>query len=44
MLEITESVYLNENEEIIKEINNVDDIQTQMTSLEINSLTRSKFM
>lgn len=44
MLEITANVSINENEEIVREISNIDDIQTQVTSVEMNSLTRSKFM
>ena len=44
MLEIIANVSMNENEEIVKEISNIDDIQTQITTVEMNSLTRSKFM
>lgn len=38
MLEINANVFLNENEEIVKEINNVDDIQSQVVLLKMNSL------
>ena len=43
MLEITANVSMNENEEIVKEVSNVDDIQTQVTTLRMNSLVRAKF-
>lgn len=43
MLEITANVSLNENEEIVKEINNVEDIQTQVATLKMNSLVRAEF-
>ena len=42
ILEITANVSLNENEEIVKEISNVDDIQTQVAALKMNSLVRAK--
>ncbi len=37
-LEVNVNVSSNENEEIVKEINNVDDIQLQITPLQMNSL------
>ncbi len=37
-LEIKADVFLNENEEIIKQINNIDDVQSQIVPLTINSL------
>lgn len=43
MLDITANLSMNEKEEIVKEINNVDDIQTQVVSLKMNSLVRAKF-
>ena len=38
LLEVDVNVSLNENEEIVKEVNNVDDIQLQITPLQMNSL------
>lgn len=38
ILEIKAEVFLNETEEIVKEINNVEDIQSQIMSLKMNSL------
>ncbi len=38
LLEVKADVFSNEKEEIIKEINNVKDIQTQVKTLKINSL------
>jgi len=43
MLDITANLSMNEKEEIVKEINNVDDIQTQVVTLKMNSLVRAKF-
>ena len=44
MLEINVKVSLNEKQEIIKEVNNIDDLQTQDVKLKINSLVRSEFL
>ena len=38
LLEIEARVFLNENEEMVKEIKGVDDIQSQIVSLKMNSL------
>lgn len=38
MLEINANVFLNENEEMVKEVNDVDDLQVQFASLKMNSL------
>ena len=43
MLEITADLSMNEKEEIVKEIKNVDDVQTQVVNLKMNSLVRAKF-
>lgn len=43
MLEVTANLSMNEKEEIVKEISNVDDIQTQVVNLKMNSLLRAKF-
>ena len=44
ILEVKAKVFLNENEEMVKEVQGVDDIQTQVISLKMNSLVRSKYM
>lgn len=41
-LEVDAKVFLNENEDMVKEIQGIDDIQTQVVSLKMNSLVRSK--
>ncbi len=38
MLEVKANIFSNEKEEIVKEINNIDDIQTQVMLLKMNSL------
>ena len=38
ILEIKADVFLNEKEEIVREVNNIDDIQSQMMTLNMNSL------
>ena len=38
ILEVDAKVFLNENEEIVKEVNNIGDIQSQIVSLKMNSL------
>lgn len=38
LLEVDARVFLNENEEMIREINGVEDIQSQIVSLQMNSL------
>ena len=43
IMEITANLSINEKEEIVKEINNVDDIQTQVVNIKMNSLIRTKF-
>lgn len=43
-LEIDARVFLNENEDMVREIQGVDDIQTQVTTLKMNSLVRSKYV
>ena len=42
-IELEAKVFLNENEEMIKEVNGVDDIQTQIISLKMNSLVGQNF-
>lgn len=42
-IELEAKVFLNENEEMIKEVNGVDDIQTQILSLKMNSLVGQNF-
>lgn len=41
-LEIDARVFSNENEDMVREIQGIDDIQTQVTTLKMNSLVRSK--
>lgn len=38
MLEIDTKVFLNENEQMVREVNGINDIQSQITSLKMNSL------
>lgn len=42
ILEVNVNVFSNENEEIVKEIKNIEDIQTQNIPLMMNSLLRTK--
>lgn len=43
LLELDAKVFLNENEEMIKEVKGVDDIQSQIVSLKMNSLVGQNF-
>ena len=43
ILEITANLSMNEKEEIVKEISNVEDIQTQTVNLKMNSLVRARY-
>ncbi len=38
MLEVKADVFYNENEEIVKQVNNIEDIQSQIVNLSMNSL------
>ncbi len=38
MLEVETKVFLNENEQMVREVHGIDDIQSQLTSLKMNSL------
>lgn len=38
ILEVDAKVFLNENEQMVREVNGIDDIQSQLTSLKMNSL------
>ena len=42
-LAVDAKVFLNEDEEVIKEIRGIDDIQMQMNSIQMNSLVRTKY-
>lgn len=43
MLEITANLSSNEKEEIVKEVNNVADLQKQVVTLRMNSLERARY-
>ena len=43
LLELDAKVFLNENEEMIKEVKGIDDIQSQIVSLKMNSLVGQNF-
>lgn len=38
ILEVDAKVFLNENEQMVREVNGIDDIQSQLASLKMNSL------
>ena len=42
-LEVDARVFLNENEDMVREIQGIDDIQVQDINLKMNSLVRSKY-
>ena len=41
-LDVDAKIFLNENEEMVREIQGIEDIQTQVVSVRMNSLVRSE--